>query len=68
MRGVGGVKREIGNAEESVEGAWIARLKIVKRENDKDWQRRNILLYVDNRAERKMNSRWNGSEGAKTRT
>lgn len=68
MRGVGGVKREIENAEERVEGAWIARLKIVKRENDKDWQRRNILLYVDNRAGRKMNSRWNGSEGAKTRT
>lgn len=47
MRGVGGVKREIGDAEERVEGVWIARLKIVKRENDKDWQRRNILLYVD---------------------
>lgn len=68
MRGVGGVKREIGDAEERVEGAWIARLKIVKKENDKDWQRRNILLYVDNRAGRKINGRWNGSEGAKTRS
>lgn len=26
------------------------------------------ILYVDNRAGRKINGRWNGSEGAKTRT